>query len=97
MSDPALDTLLLPFATRALAWPETGPILFLRARMGQALMQPEVPRERFICHQTFQPFARDLSAANFSLTSNAAGPVGSFRLTLALPPRQRDEARYLLS
>lgn len=97
MLDPALDTLLLPFATRALAWPETGQILFLRARMGQALMQPDVPRQRFLCHQTFQPFVRDLAAAQFALARDAGGPQGAFPLTLALPPRQRDEARYLLA
>jgi len=97
MSDPALDTLLLPFATRALAFPEAGPVLFLRARMGQALLQPGVPRERFLCHQTFQPFARDLSAARLALARDAAEPKGPFQLTLVLPPRQRDEARYLLA
>lgn len=97
MSDPALDTLFLPFTTRALAFPETGQVLFLRARMGQALMQPGVPRERFICHQTFQPFAQDLSSAHLALERQAGGPEGSFALTLALPPRQRDEARYLLA
>ncbi len=97
MPDPALDTLLLPFTTRALAFPETGQILFLRARMGQALMQPGVPRERFLCHQTFQPFAHDLSAANLAVERDASGPKGPFPLTLLLPPRQRDEARYQLA
>jgi 16S rRNA (guanine1207-N2)-methyltransferase len=97
MLDPALDTLLLPFATRALAFPAAGQILFLRARMGQALTQPDVPRQRFLCHQTFQPFARDLSVADMALERDAAGPTGPFQLTLALPPRQRDEARFLLA
>ena len=97
MSDPALDTLLLPFATRALAFPDAGQILFLRARMGQALMQPNVPRERFLCRQTFQPFARDLSQGQLALDRGQDGAAGSFPMTLVLPPRQRDEARYLLA
>ncbi|RZA26489.1 MAG: 16S rRNA methyltransferase, partial [Lysobacteraceae bacterium] len=32
-SDPALDSLFLPFAGRPLHWP-AGPVLFLRAREG---------------------------------------------------------------
>src|SRR5512143_3706886 len=40
--DPALDTLLLPFAQGVLAWPPDGGALFLRARSGAALF--EAPR-----------------------------------------------------
>ncbi|WP_374380539.1 class I SAM-dependent methyltransferase [Dongia sp.] len=97
MSDPALDTLLLPFATGALTWPTAGGMLFLRARMGSALAQPGVPRDRLICRQTFRPFANDLEAAGVALAQDPDLPKGSFPLILLLPPRQRDEARHLLA
>ncbi len=101
MLDPALDTLLLPFATETLAWPQTGSILFLRARMGPALALAQVAKDRFICHQTFRPFAQDLSLAGFVLEPEQEGPTREgtepFPLVLVLPPRQRDEARYLLA
>lgn len=95
MLDSALDTLFLPFATGALAWPENGRTLFLRARMGAALQT--VPRERLICRQGFRPFAQALAMAKFELDHGAAAPAGPFPLILALPPRQRDAARYLLA
>ncbi|MBI2256036.1 MAG: class I SAM-dependent methyltransferase [Proteobacteria bacterium] len=97
MLDPALDTLLLPFTTRALVWPKAGQILFLRARMGQALMQPDVPRGRFLCRQTFQPFAKELSLGQLALDRGPENAAGPFPMTLVLPPRQREEARYLLA
>jgi 16S rRNA (guanine1207-N2)-methyltransferase len=97
MPDPALDTLFLPFATGALSWPAEGSILFQRARMGVPLMAPSVPRARFLCRQSFLPFARALAEAGF--TVNPAAPIepGPFPLVLALPPRQRDEARFILA
>lgn len=95
MLDPALDTLLLPFAEGELAWPETGRILFLRARHGLALNA--APRERLLCRQSYLPFAQALSAAKFTLDQAADTPAGPFPLILLLPPRQRDEARGLLA
>ena len=95
MIDPALDTLFLPFATGELAWPETGNILFLRARMGAAL--PAALRDRLICRQSFLPFAQGLSAAKFLVDGGAATPAGPFPMILCLPPRQRDEARFVLA
>lgn len=96
MLDPALDTLLLPFAMETLAWPAAGRILFLRARMGPALVVAQGPKDRFICHQTFRPFAQDLSLAGFVLEPEQE-ETEHFPLVLVLPPRQRDEARYLLA
>lgn len=95
MIDPALDTLMLPFATGDLAWPETGHILFLRARMGASLLA--APRDRLICRQGFLPFAQALSAGRFLVDRGAATPAGPFPMILCLPPRQRDEARFILA
>lgn len=97
MLDPALDTLFLPFATGALAWPVQGKILFLRARMGSALLGPAVPRDRFVCRQSFLPHAEELARANLSPDHGAETPAGPYPLILSLPPRQRDEARFVLA
>jgi 16S rRNA (guanine1207-N2)-methyltransferase len=97
LADPVLDTLLLPFATGDLAWPERGQILFLRARFGAALQA--APGARFLCRQSYLPFAQALAAAGYALDRGAPpSPVpGPFPLVLALPPRQREEARALLA
>lgn len=95
MTDPVLDTLLLPFAAGALAWPEMGEILFLRARAGAAL--EDAPKERLICRQSYLPFAHGLSLMKLRLDNAAEMSTGPFPLVLALPPRQRDEARGLLA
>lgn len=92
MPDPALDALMLPFADRRLAWPEAG-ALFLRAREGAAL-HAHAPRERVVCEQSFRPAHDALQRAGFQVR---AGGVDAFPLVLALPPRQRDEARALLA
>lgn len=96
MPDPVLDTLLLPFATGALAWPQTGDILFLRARAGAALN--DAPCERILCRQSYLPFAQEISLSKMRLDrSGAPKPEGAFPMILALPPRQRDAARGLLA
>jgi len=91
MSDPALDALMLPFASGSLAWPEAG-ALFLRARTGAAL-HAHAPRS-LVCEQSFRPEHDALQRAGFD-----ARPSGedAFGLVLLLPPRQRDEARALLA
>lgn len=96
MLDSALDTLLLPFATGDLAWPAEGDILFLRARAGAALR--EAPRDRILCRQSYLPFAQALSLSKMRLDrSGETRPEGAFPMVLALPARQRDEARGLLA
>lgn len=95
LADPVLDTLLLPFATGDLAWPESGNILFLRARAGAAL--GKAPRARLLCRQSYLPFAQGLSAAGLTLDHTTPPASGSFPLILVLPPRQRAEARALLA
>jgi 16S rRNA (guanine1207-N2)-methyltransferase len=92
--DPALDTLLLPFAQGALAWPPDGGALFLRARIGAALF--EAPRPGLVCEQGFKPEADALQRAGLDVVVEAA-PNARFPLVLVLPPRQRDEARALFA
>ncbi|WP_298576495.1 methyltransferase [uncultured Luteimonas sp.] len=91
MSDPALDALMLPFASGQLAWPEAG-ALFLRARTGAAL-HTHAPRT-LVCEQSFRPEHDALQRAGFP--TRAAGS-DAFPLVLVLPPRQREEARALLA
>ena len=95
MIDPALETLFMPFATGALAWPEAGDILFLQARMGAALRA--APKDRLVCRQGFLPFAQALSVGGFAPNQDAKTPAGPFPMILTLPPRQRDEARFVLA
>jgi 16S rRNA (guanine1207-N2)-methyltransferase len=95
-SDPALDTLFLPFSHGPLAWP-AGDVLFLRARDGAGLRQ--FPLARLVCEQSFKPFADELSRAGLQVVAEASPAVTDARypLVLVLPPRQRDEARALFA
>lgn len=96
MLDPVLDTLLLPFATGDLAWPEQNDILFLGARNGAAL--EAAPKERLLCRQSYLPFAQAILGSEMRLENGAeAGGARPFQLALALPPRQREAARGLLA
>lgn len=90
--DVALDTLLLPFAEGALAWPAPERVLFLRARHGAGL-----PREAtgWRVEQSFRPHADALIAAGIPVEPEHAS--GDFDLVLLLPPRQRQESRALLA
>jgi 16S rRNA (guanine1207-N2)-methyltransferase len=95
-----LDTLLLPFATGTLASPpaSAGRILFMRARAGVAL---RALAGMLVCEQSFKPFADALSKAGYPLVQGNGGEEGgdgeTFPLVLALPPRQREEARAMLA
>ncbi|HET6546764.1 MAG TPA: methyltransferase [Rhodanobacteraceae bacterium] len=90
--DRALDTLLLPFASGALRWPENGHVLFLRARCNAALR--EVETDHWICQQTFRPDADALLRAGLRVAETVAE---TFPLVLMLPPRQREESRALMA
>ena len=92
--DSALETLFLPFVTGQLPWPQEG-ALFLRAREGAPLHQRPLPE--LICEQSFRPDADALERAGFTLGDAAANDARTYPLVLVLPPRQRDEARALLS
>jgi 16S rRNA (guanine1207-N2)-methyltransferase len=95
-SDPALDTLFLPFSSGPLTWP-AGDVLFLRARDGAGLRQ--FPLARLVCEQSFKPFADELSRAGLQVVAEASPATTDARypLVLVLPPRQRDEARALFA
>ena len=92
--DNALDALVLPFATGALRWPERG-ALILRAREGAALHA--VGARGFAATQPFKPEAGKLERIGVELLDEDALPRAAFPLVLALPPRQREEARAVLA
>ncbi|MEO5561173.1 MAG: class I SAM-dependent methyltransferase [Dokdonella sp.] len=89
-----LDALFLPLTSGAIAFPTADPALFLRARAGVPLHAWS--RERFVCVQTFKPFADVLMRAGLSVEDEPADDR-RFPLVLVLPPRQREEARALLA
>ncbi len=89
--DPALDTLLLPLASGALAWPAPGQSLFLRARAGLALNAARAQRP--FCEQSFKPWAEALARDGFEV---AQANDGHYQRVLVLAPRQRAESRALL-
>ena len=91
--DPALETLLLPFASGALTWPRTGGALFLRARDGWPLHQRALPG--LVCEQSFKPEADALQRSGLTLVG--ADNDTTYPLVLLLPPRQREEARALFA
>ncbi|MEO6065992.1 MAG: class I SAM-dependent methyltransferase [Lysobacterales bacterium] len=91
MSTAALETLLLPFATRALTWPSAT--LFLRARSGWPLAAQA--SSGLVCEQSFKPEFDSLERAG--LTVRSASDDTRYPLVLVLPPRQRDEARALFA
>jgi 16S rRNA (guanine1207-N2)-methyltransferase len=87
--DPALKTLMLPFATGALAWPVQGQVLFLKARAMAAVRG--LPKHPLVCEQSFKPFADGLARAG--IKSAPAVVDEGFAGVLLLVPRQREEAR----
>ena len=70
--DPALDTLFLPLASGAVAWPSApGRALFLRARAGPGL---EAARGQALdCEQSFKPWADALLAAGHGVVDAETG------------------------
>ncbi|MGA9421845.1 MAG: class I SAM-dependent methyltransferase [Rhodanobacteraceae bacterium] len=92
-ADPALETLLWPFACGALRWPADGRVLFLRARCNALLR--EAASASWVFAQSFKPHADALTRAGFSVTDSTID--GHFPLVLSLPPRQRDESRAAMA
>lgn len=91
-SDPALDTLFIPFKTGMLPWPSAH-VLFLRARLGNSMLDPSF--KNIICEQTFKPDAEPLIAAGFNVVNST--DAETYPLIMVLLPRQREEARALLA
>lgn len=94
-ADPALEVLMLPFAAGDLAWPATGGALFLRARDGWPLRA--VARDGLVCEQGYRPQADALVHSGWTVREPGDEGAATFPLVLALPPRQREEARALLA
>ena len=96
VGDPALDSLMLPFASGELRWPAAGGALFLRARAGAALQAHAGPG--LLCTQDFRPQADALQPMGCTRIDEDALPADArYPLVLVLPPRQRDAARAVLA
>lgn len=93
MTDPVLDTLMLPFENGQIDWPVAEPALFLRAAYSPALQ--DLDKAALVYDQSFKPAADAMSRAGFAARTQEAGH--KFPLTLVLPPRQREEYRALLA
>jgi 16S rRNA (guanine1207-N2)-methyltransferase len=99
--DPALETLLQPFADGTLAWPATG-ALFLRARDGWPLHRQPLPG--LVCDTGFKPDFDQLQRGGLAVRAEpdgvdvaADGDGARHPLVLLLPPRQREQARALFA
>ncbi|GAB4543119.1 MAG: class I SAM-dependent methyltransferase [Roseibium sp.] len=93
MTDPALDTLMLPLETGAVDLADGVRILFLRARAERSLAALE-PYD-VTCEQSFAPDRDRLLKAG--LTTEAETEQTGFDAVLVLPGRQRQEARAQLA
>ncbi len=91
-NDAALRALFWPFDTGELVMP-AAPVLFLSARPG--FWHSEHAGVDWRCEQPFAPFAQELQRRGIATQAQVADT--GFALTLALPGRQRDEARALLA
>lgn len=93
LRDPVLETLMLPLAEGLLPWPAEAPVLFLQARDGWPLHQRRLPG--LLCEQVYKPAADALERSGLRVAPAASG--ARFHTVLVLPPRQREEARFLLA
>lgn len=91
--DPALDALRLALSEPALATAEGGRTLFLRARADGALRA--MIDGHWTCQQSLKPLADALGRAGLTVVQTL--PQTRFERVLALPPRQREEARAVLA
>ncbi|ESQ86900.1 16S rRNA methyltransferase [Asticcacaulis sp. AC460] len=90
--DPVLETLCLALRDDVVA-PADGPALFLRARYCSDL--DVLPREAWLCDQSFKPDYDVLIRHGFALREAEDGT--QYGLVCVLPPRQREEYRALLA
>ncbi|MBO6892483.1 MAG: class I SAM-dependent methyltransferase [Roseibium sp.] len=89
MSDPVLETLLLPIETDAVELGDNAKVLFLRARAGKPLRLFKTTD--LVCEQSFAP-DRDALISQ-GLQVEAETEAAGFDAVLLLPGRQRQEAR----
>lgn len=92
--DAALNALFSPFDVGELSLPTDGDVLFLRARPGPWMHRESV--RDWTCVQSFKPDADGL-LRHVGAVEQQVPEDRRFGLVLALPPRQRDEARALLA
>ncbi|MEJ8473257.1 class I SAM-dependent methyltransferase [Roseibium algae] len=96
MTDPVLETLLLPIENGALELADSDTVLFLRARMDPALRQ--LNAGNLICEQSFAPDRDALERGGYKVVPEAPDAAATgFDVVLALPTRQKQEARALLA
>lgn len=93
MSDPALDTLMLPLESGAVDIEPGARVLFMRAREGRAL--DALTDVDLTCVQSFAPDRDSLQRSGFKVVAEAPG--GHHDAVLVLPGRQRQEARAQLA
>ncbi|NII09611.1 methyltransferase [Oleiagrimonas sp. C23AA] len=91
--DPVLDALRLALQSHHLGAGEAGSTLFLRARADGALRADM--DAHWTCQQSLKPLADALGRSGLSVVSEA--PAERFARVIALPPRQRQEARAVLA
>ncbi|NJR13371.1 MAG: hypothetical protein HC779_02775 [Phyllobacteriaceae bacterium] len=85
MLDPAAETLVRPFETGALEWPE-GPVLFLNARAA-AIQNPA----RVLAVQPERGLFLELQRAGFAPLTQLAGDETGYAAAFVLAARQRAE------
>ncbi len=93
MDTIVFDTLLLALETGAVPVPEDGPVLVLNAEPGAWLGQ--LPKDRVVCRTSQKPAYDALKAAGFNVLEPDTVDVPEAKLTIVVPPRQRDYARAL--
>ena len=93
MSDPALDTLLLPLEAEAIDLAPGARVLFLRARAGAAL--DALANMTLVCEQSFAPDRDALRRAGHKVEAEI--DEDGFAAVFVLPGRQRQEARAQLA
>lgn len=93
MDTDVFDTLLLALETEAVPLPQDGPILVLNAEPGPWLSR--LPKERLVLRTTSKPDHDALTAAGFAVLAPDTVDIPQAKLTIIVPPRQRDYARAL--
>lgn len=93
MDSAVFDTLLLALETGAVPVPEDGPILILNAEPGAWLSR--LPKDRLVLRSSFKPSHDALTAAGYTVLAPDSVDIPEAKLTIVVPPRQRDYARAL--
>lgn len=91
--DPVLETLCLALESGDVTVPQGAPVLFLRARFNRDL--DVLPRDQWLCDQSFKPECDRLTRQGFTVRDSEDG--AQYDLVCVLPPRSRDEYRALLA